>query len=128
MNLSLSPRLRTIARCQHCNGSVDEHNEGCPVTRLESLQNRQKHIQCPKWEVAAVDVNNSDFYECRACHTQYCLVGGPKVTNEKVYLVIDEDAPIDVGVRTVYVLAEKGKGEYPFDELIAELQKVLWEQ
>ncbi len=128
MRLSQSPRLRQIARCPHCDGTVEEHSEGCPVLRLESLRDRQKHIHCPKCNSKSVDANKSDFYECRACHTQYSLVSGPKVTAETAVLVIDEDAPITVGVRTVYVLAEKGKGEFPYDEIIADLRKRLEEE
>jgi hypothetical protein len=41
------------------------------------------------------------------------------------YLVLDEDAPLQEGVRKAHVLVDKGTGKFPFDEQIERIQKII---
>lgn len=124
MRLSLRPTQRLAIRCTICNGD-GEHTDDCPFTRLEALRKKQKRIQCPTCGASAVDVNAEDYYECRQCHTQYCRAEHPllPVTGEKKQLIIDEDAPIMEGFRTVHVLVDKGNGKFPSDEAVENLRR-----
>jgi hypothetical protein len=125
LGLRTAPRLAMVQNCEYCTGKVDDHAPGCPAARLDYLVTQKKQILCPNCKAPAVDVNTSDFYECRSCHTQYTRaqidnVGGG---TELVSLLIDEDAPLSEGMKTVRVLNQKGSGSFAIDNEIIEIRK-----
>ncbi len=94
--------------------------------RLQKALDGQKHIFCPKCNKNKVDVNTSDYYECRECHTQYTTTDAfADESWERVILIIDMDAPMETGVRHAIVLPDKGEGQIRFDIEIATIKKLL---
>lgn len=118
LNINLKPSLGL--RCLYCK-TRDGHSPYCLQAQLDELCRRRKYIECPKCGKNAVDVNQGDYYECRGCHTQY-TTGERDGSFERTFLVINEDIPIDEGVKIVLVLPQKGVGKFPIDERIASLK------
>ena len=113
--------MTTYAQCRLCGESISEHAPGCPHVVLQSLLDRQKSIECPRCK-GSVDVNSSDFYECRECNTQFSRTKmAPNATHERIILLdMKNDEPIPVLVMSV-----KGQGKMRWDKEIEQAKKSI---
>ncbi len=122
--MSMSFGHYQIQKCGICQEPIDEHVDDCPVGRIERARLQQKHIPCPECDERAVDVNQSDFYECRKCHEQFCAGDyGEKADRKIVFL----DDPAKEDLVLCFVLKKKGDGNFPLDKLIERLENQIKE-
>ena len=109
-----------IRRCPHCNGTVDGHEPGCPQGHLAALLERRNNIECPCCFRRAVELNQSDFYECRECNTQFSTTEAGMKPGLKKELLLVSGKPV-----SVLVMEEKGDGKFPNDEAIVKAEQRL---
>ena len=115
-------KLNQVMRCAICDVSDDQHEPSCPQGRIEALESAKKNIRCAECGTFAVDVNTSDWFECRECHTQYSRTMPHTVgINGEAYL----DVPGEDDLIFVYVLDKPGKGEIKVDITIGQYQKMI---
>jgi len=123
MSMGMRMSHRLLQRCAVCQNPEGEHSEDCPIARLDDLMDARIYVPCPKCRDGKISINNSDFYECRACHTQFtCGVGVDSDNPELVYL----DDPKRNDLVPCHVLLEPGKGSFRYDEAIERLQKEIF--
>ena len=119
--MRMSMNLRMVQSCCICEQSVEEHAPDCELGILEKLLRNQISYECPLCH-KSVSLNCLDFYECRDCHAQFSrtpLYGEPIHCGVKVFLLTESEA------LSVFVLAEKGKGEFKSDKAIARAEEAL---
>jgi len=117
--------IRLTVPCGVC-GSHDGHESDCELKAIQELHKRNTYINCPKCHEGKVGLNKDDFYECRACRTQFTTNPGVVDTeNPERVILLDykNDRPIDV-----LVFQLKGRGEFPIDEAIVELRQRITEK
>jgi ribosomal protein S27E len=71
---ALTPRL--ILECLHCQQSISEHAENCPMGEFEEAKHSFLNYQCPSCKNPVVELNTSDYFECRSCHRQFTRGAG----------------------------------------------------
>jgi len=104
--------------------SMTDHASGCPVGRLAALFAAEQSGPCPECRIGHVTVNRMDFYECRKCHTQFCVsevCGGEDPATLKTALIDITGADPYYGL--VYVMKNKGNGDFPIDQTAKMLQE-----
>lgn len=121
MGLSQRCTLRCIQRCIHC-GCSEGHDENCPLGQLENLRDYElkssRIAKCPECSGSA-SVNQTDYYECRSCHMQYCT-GRHRGVGPVLLLDV-----LGQGMVQARALTEKGTGNFPLDKRIQELEAVV---
>lgn len=114
-------RLHQVQRCSACEGTLNDHDEGCPRAQVDFWEERQRRIPCPTQCGGTVGVNKQDYYECRNCGIQFTSGCGAPEGAEKYFL----DDPKASDLVMVQVLPNKGSGEFPVDEELKRAQEVL---
>ncbi len=115
MRLSLCQFI--TQECSYCNGTIAEHESGCPEGIIENLFSQRRNLECPNCGKKEVEVNVDDFYECRNCHTQYVTTDW-NGSWERAF-IIDMNASIAGAAINVQVHPVKGKGKFKLDRDIA---------
>lgn len=135
MHFSFDQRLeqRQLQICTICKRPMtnDEGHNGhaslCPHFIIAATLRSPKNVRyrCPDCHKAeALGINHSDFYECRACHTQFSasllVPGVDEPQNEKQVVVL---TPNDDAIFVVR-MPEKGVDNFPLDKTIEYLDRV----
>ena len=115
-HMSLSCQIR----CSFCN-SADKHEPYCPMGILKKLTDLQRFIECPACLEKQVDVNSSDFYECRSCNTQFTT--GDLFANEDTCSSTMLDDPRREDLVRVLILPDKGIGDFPLDRRVEKARQ-----
>lgn len=107
--MKLSIGIGIQVTCNYCGESMANHASSCPLGKLEDADRRRRFYGCPCCKAAAVDRNDSDYFECRDCHRQFtrCALGDD--VGERMYLELDDD------FYPVIALPTLGKGIFPSD-------------
>ena len=116
----LAPQL--VLECALCDGTMNEHEERCPLPGLEMLRDKRLSVPCPACQKYAVDVNEGDLYECRDCSTQFTTGQhlAPSIDAQKLYL----DVPGQDLVPVVQ-MTQLGEGKFPIDEQIKKAEEIV---
>lgn len=113
-------RLRLTVKCRHCHESVSEHLSSCPMLAYEEAQRRLLCYGCPSCGACTVEVNDSDYFECRSCHRQFSRAAHHDGEGSRLYLETGDD------ILPIVVLPEQGKGNIPalvaFEEACKRLE------
>lgn len=121
MGLGLGLQLRQYQKCRLCKQPMDEHASDCPIGLKEQLLDKRPQISCPKCN-GKVEINKSDWYECRKCHTQYSTgMVAPESEEQEVFL-IDWNNDNRMNAK---VLTEKGQGQFLIDEQLQRLNDLI---
>ena len=115
--------MRQVMPCDIC-GWSDGHGPDCELQKIQELQERNVYIDCPKCNERAVGLNQSDFYECRLCHTQFSTSGLVDCEEPEEATLIDLQNDRAIPVR---VIKKEGCGEFPIDKAIEDLRKIISE-
>jgi len=107
--------------CPVC-GAHDGHYDGCEKAAMEELRERIVNLPCPKCGKGKVGVNETDYYECRSCHTQFSTSGIVDCADPERTQLLDERHD---QIIPVLVLQRKGDGKFPLDQALEELRKRL---
>lgn len=122
MGLSLNMGFHQWILCVICDEPMPhDENSKCIAARLEREAKRKIAHRCPKCRKRTVGVNRADYYECRACHTQYTaspIAGGEDPDTLESTFIFTGD-----GENAIQVLVMKtpGSGEFPHDATIKDL-------
>ena len=121
----MSLGMSVYQACTVCGQSVEEHAPDCLFRRVAELEDAAMRAQCPICHQNSVGINEKDYFECRACHAQFCsseFVPGhdPALLKEAVVINWQEDSYVKV-----LVLPEKGDGKFPLDEALAKIREQL---
>lgn len=108
LGLSQSPCLLMAVVCDYCGNSVSAHQQGCPAGAYERAQEALRNIPCPLCKKGYVEVNESDFYECRECHGQFTTALMDETWPETRLWDHQANWPIKV-----LVMPDKGQGKFP---------------
>ena len=73
----------------------------------EEAQRRLLGYGCPSCRACAVDVNDSDYFECRSCHRQFSRAAHHNGEGTRLYLETGDN------IFPVVELPEPGKGVIP---------------
>ncbi len=121
MELSLDCSLQQYCKCVICKYPIGEHDGGCPAGIMEKLQNAklERSLEfCPRCCRDMVDVNKSDFFECRSCKTQF---GSSFIA---LGYDVEKLERTKIGSHAAVILPEKGNGKFPMDEKIKYWDKI----
>ena len=119
--MEMGIRIIQTLPCPVC-GFHKGHYDGCEKAAMEELQKRIVNLPCPKCSRGKVGVNETDYYECRACHTQFSTSGIVDCENPDRTLLLD--ARHDQ-IIPVLVLQRNGEGKFPLDQALKELRERL---
>lgn len=123
MSMSMVPQIRILQLCVICGESVQEHHKDCPCTRLEKALDARPEISCIVCKRGKVDINRSDFFECRKCHTQFTSGEyDPGGSEEKQEVIHNCNGDIYINVKKMLL---KGEGDFPKDTLLKQLQDAV---
>ena len=117
MNMSMGQHQYMAMPCPACGKTECEHD--CPRLLLKKLLDEKKRLICPICNEMAVDINTSDYYECRKCHTQFST-GVADFENPKKTIL---DDPGCDDLLYVSILNKKGQGKMRIDEAVKLAQK-----
>lgn len=119
LGLSLSLRPTIYQKCSSCDGTINNHASDCPELRIQGLVEQLLHIQCNKCGKGEVELNTSDYYECRLCHVQYTTFGHESPWERSILLDLKNDRPI-----TTLLLPDRGSGKFKIDEQVRKWEEV----
>jgi len=57
--------------CTMCEGTMSEHQTGCPLGEIEGLQEHAYFIRCPKCYENKLTLNEGDYWQCYSCATVF---------------------------------------------------------
>lgn len=121
--LSMECNMRMCLKCRICNEDMDTHARGCPEGIIKEIIEKHRVIKCPVCRRTKVEINAGDFYECRACRTQFSRshICGPNAAEEleETYLFPDSGE-----VLKVLIMKEKGEGKFPFDRYLKKFRQL----
>jgi len=117
--MGLGLRRVLALQCTIC-GSNNGHTTDCPMGRLDVLHNERRLLPCPTCETDSVEVNKSDWFECRNCNTQFSRSIVVDTSNPEKTMLHAPDESFHV-----YVLKNKGTGDFLIDEQIQSLQEQI---
>jgi hypothetical protein len=110
-------------------GNPEHHEPNCPRAALQRLCNtpgKRIILSCPRCSKTAIEINTSDFFECRKCHTQYSA----SITPGHITATLPHTRLIDWDrddVVPVAILPERGEGKFRFDRMIDPYHKQVEE-
>ena len=113
-------RQQMIMKCTICKESFESHAQSCPVRLVDYLFDSKSNIQCSECNEREVEINGSDFYECRSCNTQF--TAGETLKTDKITILCNwkDDTVINVSI-----MASRGRGDFPIDKRIEEAIKAV---
>lgn len=117
LGLQLSLTRSQKLHCRYCEGSLDNHEQQCPQAAMERARDARRFLECPVCSKNAVDVNASDYYECRECRSQFSRGAQHEGCGEDKFLWVDGQP------RRVVLLSQKGKGKFPSDKSFKKVKK-----
>ena len=117
MSMSIGQYQYMAIPCPACGKTECGHD--CPGLRLKNLRDCQKRLICPVCPENAVDINTSDYYECRKCHTQFSTGFADSENPERTFL----DDPKCDDLIQVSILKKKGREKIRMDEAVELAQK-----
>lgn len=126
MNLSMGQRLEMFIECRVCGGKAgtEEHeNSGCPRGMIARLLKAERLWDCPSCHAQRqLRINVDDLIECGKCQIRFsrgiCAGEDPATLRQARILDMDRNEAIPV-----YVLTEKGRGEFQTDKIIRSLER-----
>lgn len=108
MQLTLKPLLMLLLYCPVCRRVSSIDPPCCPYFVYYELWKQRRKSKCPRCSNCAVDKNTDDYYECRVCHTQYCVFPG--------FRCKPDNADIEfIGYNPVFALPSPRAGSIPID-------------
>jgi len=119
LGLSLGLGLRTELRCRYCEGTISDHEPSCPMGEYEKAKLLLRRHKCPRCFAENVDVNKSDYFECRSCRRQFSRSDTGE--GQRLYLFLDNKEECLV----VTELSEKGEGQFHSDDVLKEAEERL---
>ena len=117
MHLGITRGLYLGITCPAC-GAIGRHDRDCPKPTIDMLRSRQLHEECPECGKRDVDRNDSDFMECRQCHTQYRRANAYDDLGTGRWVLLD--LRTDPDMAHFFVLDQKGTGEFSIDVALKE--------
>ncbi len=121
MRMSLGHSHELTLKCSYCKRSVSKHKPSCPMLAYEEAQRRLLSYGCPACRASAVDVNDSDCFECRSCHRQFSRAAHHEGEGSRLFIDTGDD------FLPVVELPEPGKGIFPswiaFEEARERLER-----
>ena len=125
MEICLAQEVSQKQICLICDCPISDHAPECEYAQITIMQERNTYINCPKCTKGQIGINSLDLYECRSCHAQFSS-GVPAEAEEihkfKMLQLIDFKNDRFI---TVWMLPEKGEGNFPFDASIEMLQEMI---
>lgn len=123
--LKMEVKMEGVCKVCGAHSDIDEHGDAvwnctwqCPVKVATELRNalearkRKMKVQCTKCK-GFCWVNQSDYFECTQCHTQYVSVYGIGGCEDYEVVVFADE--VRNKIYRVYVLPEKGTGDFPVE-------------
>lgn len=86
---------------------MSEHAPACPMAAFEAAKANLRTYGCPVCRTSAVDVNASDYFECRSCHRQFSRGAHHEEKGPRLFLETDAD------ILPVVELPQRGTGNFP---------------
>ncbi len=107
MRMSLGHGHELVLECNYCKRSISNHKLSCPQLACEEAHRRILNYICPACSASAVDVNDSDYFECRSCHRQFSRADQRDGVDTRLFLDAGDN------FLPVVQLPEPGKGIFP---------------